>query len=674
MYFMETQDYLNLFAGTTGLRTQDALNIYAGTSGLSKQACWNVLAGTTDLSSQAAANVWANTPDPSYLSIRECCEHMYDTGAYYRLNNVGATLSHNFANNTHHVAGSSTFNTLPFAPTRTSNATMILANGNMGWAPANLYTRSDVGDAGWSASSASNTIDSSVSSPTSTVVRKLVTNNGVTANANDSVGGVVAPTVTVVAGATYVISFYAKAAEISSVRVREPTVTGTRATVDLTTGTVAYESGSSSLTNMVVSSTDVGSGWRRITCTRTVSGTSQSINIKPGLTTGDGTLSPKAYNATAGAAYYGHRFDTNPSTLAARGLLCEPTATNLAPNSRNASYVGNTTFGTASAAPTPLLGFGGTRFTADGSANSHYIGTANTASAPASSTVHTISAYVKAGTTTLVQLIAPTAFAGATVYANFDLSAGTVGSVGAGASNVTIIDNGNGVYRLALTFTSIAGAAAGSAVIVAAISATTDTRLPAFATSGTFDVMGLQLETSVAYTSLIPTYGVSAVRASESFNSAVGISGWFDNTKGVMYAEYEVYAAGSRSDHLFTIGKTSFTSTNDVLTFISGFGTPLSRRFDAWVAGVNQASSLTNDALGVVAKVAGRYNSSTTTIKGFKNGAAAGTNSAAPIPTSLDRYFLTATGYTSESGIWVKAIRYYPSDTASDAQMLTLTT
>jgi len=133
----------------------------------------NNLNNLNNLGSMSSGTAWYNKSDIKLNSVLPTLIHKYDTQQYYNSAD-GAT-------------------TIPFTPTRTSNATMILANGNMGWAPANLYTRSDVGDAGWAASSSTNTIDSSVSSPTSTVVRKLVTNNGVTANANDSVGGVVAP-------------------------------------------------------------------------------------------------------------------------------------------------------------------------------------------------------------------------------------------------------------------------------------------------------------------------------------------------------------------------------------------------------------------------------------------------------------------------------------------------
>lgn len=136
--------------------------------------------------------------------------------------------------------------------------------------------------------------------------------------------------------------------------------------------------------------------------------------------------SPQPYNPANGTAFYGARFDYNPLTLAPRGLISEPSGTNLAPNSRNEVYVGDTTGGTSSAPATQILNFGGTRFTADGASSSHFIGTPNTASAPSGSTVHTVSAYVRADTASLVQLTTSTNFANANVYANFNLATGAI--------------------------------------------------------------------------------------------------------------------------------------------------------------------------------------------------------------------------------------------------------
>lgn len=570
--------------------------------------------------------------------------------AQYLLNNVLPTLVYDFAAGRYYASGAGP-TSIPFTPTRTTNATMINNVGNMVWAPANLnaYTES-YGGTGWSANGTPTATASTDAPPGFSASVQLDATT-----AGHGYYGAAGINRNLVSGATYTISAWVKS------------ISGALS--------ISFLGGANSV------SVPITTSWTR------VSGNVTSTSTIPAVyANGASTLliagiqielaatdTPKAYISTAGTAYYGHRFDYNPLTLAARGILCEPAATNLAAQSRNSVYVGDTGFGTSSAAPTEILGFGGTRFTGDGSVNQHYIFGGATAAAPAASTVHTLSAYVRAGSVSIVQLTASSGFAAADVYANFDLSAGTVGSSGAGASNVTIINCGGGVYRIALTFTTIGVPAAGAACIVALISATTDTRLPAFASSGTIDVMGLQLETGVSYTSLIPTYGVAASRTVETFNSAIGISGWFNNTKGVMYGVYETYALANRNEHFFVIAHTNYT-TNNSLAFISGFGTPTARRFDATVAGVTGSSSVSSDTLGAPKKIAGRYTSGTTTVKAFQNGTAYLINAAAAIPTPLDRFYLSQSGVAGESGIWIKEIRYYPDDSASDAQMITLTT
>jgi len=114
---------------------------------------------------------------------------------------------------------------------------------------------------------------------------KLIADNGTTLNGGDSVGSV-SQSVAGTSAIPYVYSFYAKAAEINSVRVRETVTTGARAIINLSTGAVSYESGSSS--SFTVSAVNVGDGWWRIALFRTPA-TTLNFVIKPGSTTGDGT-------------------------------------------------------------------------------------------------------------------------------------------------------------------------------------------------------------------------------------------------------------------------------------------------------------------------------------------------------------------------------------------------
>jgi len=56
--------------------------------------------------------------------------------------------------------------------------------------------------------------------------------------------------------------------------------------------------------------------------------------------------------------------------------------------------------------------------------------------------------------------------AGTTNFANFNLTTGELGTVGAGADNATIADFGNGWYRCSITFTSTVTANTGVSVLL----------------------------------------------------------------------------------------------------------------------------------------------------------------------------------------------------------------
>lgn len=116
---------------------------------------------------------------------------------------------------------------------------------------------------------------------------KFVPGTGVVLNTNDVVGGLTQP-IGVGASTPWCISFVAKAAEISVVRVREQLSSGARAVVDLTTGVVTYENGGTG--GCVFTSIDLGSGFWRIRCSRTTVSNEVNSNlaVKSGQATGDG--------------------------------------------------------------------------------------------------------------------------------------------------------------------------------------------------------------------------------------------------------------------------------------------------------------------------------------------------------------------------------------------------
>ena len=116
---------------------------------------------------------------------------------------------------------------------------------------------------------------------------KEVPNSGVSTTGANGNGGLY-QSATVAASSSFVLTIYAKAAEVSFLRLREGATTGARVKVNLTTGNVLYEVGTSA--EIDVTAINVGNGWWRVNARRTtiVAETSELISIKAGIDTGDG--------------------------------------------------------------------------------------------------------------------------------------------------------------------------------------------------------------------------------------------------------------------------------------------------------------------------------------------------------------------------------------------------
>jgi len=157
-------------------------------------------------------------------------------------------------------------------------------------------------------------------------------------------------------------------------------------------------------------------------------------------------------------------------------------------NSASVSYTANTTVapdGTTTADTMTASVGTGTRFGSGSATNGITTGL-----------VYTASLFVKAGTDTVVQLLFPTAQFGANAYANFDLSAGTVGSVGASAT-ATISSAGGTWYRCVITATATASSTTSIGIGFAFTGNNSSaTRLPSITAAGTETLIlwGAQLE------------------------------------------------------------------------------------------------------------------------------------------------------------------------------------
>jgi hypothetical protein len=172
----------------------------------------------------------------------------------------------------------------------------------------------------------------------------------------------------------------------------------------------------------------------------------------------------------------------------------------------NAGWVKSLASVTANVTTSPDGTTNADRLTADGSNNPHDLRQTVTYTAA----THTFSVYAKKDTNDFVQLrFGAAAIAGGTGFANFDLNAGTVGTIGTGLSTASITPVGNGWYRCAITGTTLAASTFASFYIVS--SATAPSAQGNTLTTSVF-LWGAQLE-QVTYQTTPGTYNQTVASA-----------------------------------------------------------------------------------------------------------------------------------------------------------------
>jgi hypothetical protein len=463
-----------------------------------------------------------------------------------------------------------------------------------------------------------------------------------------------------VAGTAQVMSVYAKAGERSQLTLQ---LGAALAYYNLASGTVI--SGTNATIELV------GDGWYRCILAGTPINNNSQIYLASGgaaTYTGDGSSgiyiadaqlnegsSATAYYDTTASAYNAPRFDYDPVTLAAKGLLIEeqrvnqllqsndfattwtPISVTITQNS-TLSPDGNVNADTITASATAV----GSRIQQDGvvSLTSQYV----------------YSCYVRPGTVNTVSLSLynnTTATALATV--NFNVATGVVVTTTVGTGTIT--PAGNGWYRCSVTHSGT-------------VTATNSVRSYVYPnnTSGTTGdsviIYGAQLEAGAFATSYIPTTTSQVTRAAD-VASVNTLSPWFNAVGGTIYAEADTFEPPVLTvRNAVTINDGTSNNAHRIISYSTKIGGTTTTA-GSTISDLQPLTYTTNTAF----KFAYAY--AVNDFVAVGNGGAPSTDTAGALPTGL-----TTMGIGFLSGVvWcghLRRITYYPRRmTNTELQSLT---
>ena len=391
-------------------------------------------------------------------------------------------------------------------------------------------------------------------------------------------------TITLLANTNYVLSAYVKNVDIDYVVLELFGATSNYAYAEfnLTTGAVSRSAATGTGWSVVSSAiTSVGNSWYRASVIITT-GTSVSVP-RTRLMLSDGTTavatngtivftgtnksayfwgaqleqrsSVTAYTATTTAPITNYipalqsaasgvaRFEHNPITGESLGLEIEEQRTNLFTYSEqfdNAAWTKVVNTVTANSVVSP---------NGDLTADSLVTGSSSAAqgvvisASHTSGTFYTQSVYAKANGFNFIQVLMPFNSFGINAYANFDLSTGTVGTVGS-SSTATITSVGNGWYRCSTTAQCTTTTTSSGGFYIA--SASNAARVPTITGNGFSGVhiWGAQLEAGAFATSYIPTVASQVTRSADAASmTGTNFSSWFNPDAGTLYTQFQFNGA-----------------------------------------------------------------------------------------------------------------------------------
>lgn len=556
---------------------------------------------------------------------------------------------------------------------RSSNATRVGPDGKIAYAPHNLLTYSEqLDNAAWNQASLTVTANATAAPNGTATADKLIAN---TTNTYHQVS----ESVTTVASVVYAFSVYLKMGESRYANLLMNNNGGFSAIgVDMQAGTIVTNS--VGVTQTTGSIQSVGNGWYRATVFVQAASTSIDFRITASNSAntswsfaGDGSSGFYAWGAqvsagsiagdytpTTSAAVYGPRFDYDPVTLAAKGLLIEEQRTNLITYSEqfdNAAWTKGDITVTANTTTAPDGTTTAEKITESATNFSHLAYQSFSASA----TAYTVTVYAKAAERSWIYLRFDTD--APVISAWYNLSTGTVGTVGSGVT-ASITSVGNGWYRCTYTRTATATT---QYAVVGVSNADGTAFYTGDGTSGVY-VWGAQLEAGAFATSYIPTVASSVTRSAD-VASVNTLSPWFNAVEGTLFAQFDEYISSSSITNQVFASLNDGTANNEMLLYRSGGG--FDARFAILTSGALQADVATSITIAqnTAYKTAGAYKLND--IAASTSGNTPGTDTSATIPTVSALQIGGGRGTTAFSG-HLRRLAYYPRRlTNAELQALT---
>lgn len=397
-----------------------------------------------------------------------------------------------------------------------------LANDFVGTV-TNLVTYSEQFEE-WSASNATVATNKIINPVTNTSAAEKVSDN--TTNA---VHTLTAASATVTSGATVNLSIRAKAGTLSRIGIYE-TQSADGVLFDIQSGVIISQTGTPDESSVKY----LSGGWYELSATVTVpatsavfavyldsfsayAGTNEYLYIVGAQITESVKSLPyvKTLSASASEVFAASpRLEYSPSDGEALGYLSEESSTNLLLRSEELSDASWSKIGTV-ISDNQILAPDDTKsadkITQDGATSNHYI--INSVSVT-SGLDYSLSVYVKASESSVVQLTFNSTGFGASQYANFNLNEGTV-SVEVGGTAV-INSAGGGWYRCQFTATATATVATGALIVL--IQDELSARNPSYTgdnASGIY-AWGAQAEEKPFSTNYIRTEGATVSRSADN--------------------------------------------------------------------------------------------------------------------------------------------------------------